>query len=1485
MFKRSGKRFLSVLLAVVVVLGSIPFVFQGTANAAYFSDGSKWVRTGSDYGKIKATLSNIDFKFMQTEDNQEFTFNQHLSLEKDAGEAYAHFNSITLYKGGTNTDSSLKVEEYPEKITVNGTQNMVDKMNLKYAWSASNDNARDVGVSGADIPSHDLRGTVVDLSDCPDYQWDCNLSFNAVHPENTPYGEIKTNYYWDFNWTYADVGLMGSRTTRQVRLCTDIIITDVRELKNKVEEFKSQIENYENGNTNGLTENRYLKLKKYVNAVPNNMIDGSKFYSQIDVDAMYDYITESATGLADYSAYYAIRSRVAEITRKNESGYIYGAGYTTESLDTLATSFTEIDEGLDKNLLLFQQDVVDEATANLKNALNGLVAVSFYEQNMSSISKGGDVWDLANDKLSSNWEDAELDVHIIGTKYMYMQTYDDQQFNLYHWVFMRSQLPPPIWTEKHPVLEYFVFDTTGICGDGICCDASGSVTNNSQEFVSRLADENKIETSNGVGYADWEFVTHENRYYNDKTEKITNATALCNNNGVIDQIEIGENGAWGRNSYLADADILFKGEGEGVRSAEQNLSYVWKFGVNNRDNSSNLYHFHVPVTVLVTDARDLVKLYDELNALANGAEDVDEENRLKYTEASIVALRPVLEQIPQDLLYGSKYYTQTEVNSYYSMLLDAKNALEPVADYTEFNKTYEEALSKTNDNDTYEPDAFASFQATINYIYDSLDKRLGETQQSVVDAETQKLADLMVVLEQYAYCDYSQLDYLIDYAEKKLPEDNSEGKFREDIYAAVMESLAKAKAVERNMIKGVDGENQKIIDAAAEELLYAIYYDYYNESAQDVIKTDNQNGENKIYLDEVFEKFKQDYENATDKLEEDVKNEDVSNLDAFKDATIGLSNAYTSLEEGKFVDLTDIKNAIEEGKNIENEGYTNSSWDALQNAIKDAEDLALTNPVQGVDGVGTKEVEEKKDAVLDAIENLEKKADYSDFDKALEEAEKYSNTDNKYTNSSWNDLENALKEAEQLNKDMASTTENQSKIDEITEDVYSAITNLKERANYSLLNEEILKAEEILADDSVVYTDSSKKALKEALDIAKALDEDLSVDNQVMINNVLTELVAAREGMKVKADYSALDEAIEKAKEALNRTDIKYTANTEQILRDALTGAGDVTRDLSTDDQYIIDGAVDSLENATENLIEAADTTAYEDAVKDAEEIISEGNSQGRYDEEDWNAFVDSVTDAKDTVGSDIGNIPKTEQDNIDSATEIIKNATEEIYNKRYIFVEFRDEFNGLYKSYRVQYNESLTFENLTEIPQIPEADEFKKYVGWFYNDGSKMDLTDAITKDVAVYCIEEEIKLVTKTESGAEIDTEKSFFKGLKHGTTVETLKNSLDNNLDYVVVKDINENVVDNSVSIATGMTIELVSRENNAVVTEKVTIVVRGDVNGDGLVNDEDFEKSRGMCLKTTEYTTEEAVFFAANDTNNDGVLDVIDYFNVSNLRFGN
>ena len=1405
---KKRNKILSAILASAVMCSSIPF-FMTNADAAYFTDGSEWERTNSDYGKIHAKVTNTDYKFMQTEDNQEFTFNQHLSLEKAAGEAFARFNSLTLYTGGTNTDASLKVEEYPEEITTNGTGELLGKMNFTYSWSADNDNAADVGVSNGDIRAHDLRGTVADLSGCPDYQWDCALSFVVVHPEDEPFGEINTNYYWDFNWTYADVGFMGSRTVRQVRFKTDIVITDVRELKNEVDELKAQVEAYENGNPEGLTETRYLKLRKYIEAVPSSMLDGSSYYSQAEVDAMYAYITETSTGLADYTEFNKLRKKIEEITKKDGDNYVYGDGYTTDSLDDVVEKYNTV-KGLSISLPVSQQSEVDEATAVLEEALDLLVAKSFYEQKMQSVSQGGDVWDLSNDQLSSNWTDAKVDVHIIGTKYVYMQTYDDQNFNLYQWIFMRSRISPSPWSDPHPVLKYFVFDDTDSCGEGTCFDAGVNKANNSQAFVDRLSAEQKVESANGTGYANWYYVGHDYRYYEGNTETIENKKTLCSDDGTINEITIGDNGLYGRNSFLADANMIFTGLSGDTKSSQQDISFVWKFGVDNKEDSSNLYHFHVPVEVTVSDARDLVKLYDELTALAE-----DEEERLKYTESSINTILPALSEdnIPKDLIYGGKYYTQTEIDSYYNQLLGVKNNLEVVADYTEFNKAYEEALTRNNDDAKYEPGAFSSYMATLENINAGLDKRLGETQQEVVDEATKQVNDLMTILEQNAYCDYSKLDYLIDYAESKFPEYTSQENYSEEIYAAMMESLNNAKVVDREMVKGVDGANQQIIDAATEELLYAIYYDYFDSASKDIIKNNNEdeNG-NKVYLDEEFEKFKEEYAEITSELEKNVADETTSNHDDFEKATTDLSNSHTKLEEAKFVDLTDIKNAIEDAKELTNDGFTDSSWNNLQDKIKEAEDLVATNPVQGENGSGTIQVEKAIEAITDAQNKLKKKADYTELNKAME------------------------------------------------------------------------SAEAIINDTETVYTNSSKNAVLEAYDAAEKLDKDLPEEEQESITKLAENLSTAVNGIKVKADYSEFEKVVEEAETLLNNG-TKYTGDTTQALLSALTNAKNVNDDLSEDDQSIIDDACVALKTAKDGLVEAADIDDYEDIMTEADKIISEGNENGRYDDDIWNDFVSEVTDAKETVGDDFDNIPKTEQENVDKFTESLTETVTEVKNNRHIIVKFQTEKGEIIKSYRLKSDESKTIGELEALPEAPENTAFKKYTGWLYTDKTEMSSDDLITADITLYYIEEEIKIVASEESGAFINEENDFFKGLKHGTTVENLLSSLKNDLDYIVVRDKDGNIVENTAVIATGMTVELVSKTEKTVKNEVVTVVVEGDINGDGLVNDDDFNKSIDMCLKNTSYSETEKAYFDANDVDDDGVLDALDLFYISDMRFGN
>lgn len=441
-----------------------------------------------------------------------------------------------------------------------------------------------------------------------------------------------------------------------------------------------------------------------------------------------------------------------------------------------------------------------------------------------------------------------------------------------------------------------------------------------------------------------------------------------------------------------------------------------------------------------------------------------------------------------------------------------------------------------------------------------------------------------------------------------------------------------------------------------------------------------------------------------------------------------------------------------------------------------------------------------------------------------------------------------------------------------------------EKADYTVLDKAIADAEVILNDTSTVYTESSKNEVTELYNKAIALNRGLPVTEQTTINELAIELSNAVLGIKVKADYAEFDEAVENAKKEFEKGNF-YTSSTMQALGNALKDAEDVSRDLSVDEQGKIDSVKNSVKTATEGLVEASDTTAFKKVINEAEAIIAEGNEKGRYDEDIWNNFIDSVNQAKKDLGENYDDIPKTKQEKVDEFTADIKTDLENIKNNRYIIVEFISSENVVCKSYRIKNTESKNFGDLKDIPEIPENTQMKKYIGWNYADGKTMSLTDAITDDVIVYCIEEEIKIIAKEDSDAIIDTSKGFVKGIRDGATVKTLVDSLENKSEYIVVKDKKGNPVESDSKIATGMTIELVSKTENGKINDIVTVVVKADVNGDGLVNDDDVEKSLDACCNRIKYTEDEKAYFEANDTNGDGVLDVLDAFNVSNMRYGN
>ena len=105
----------------------------------------------------------------------------------------------------------------------------------------------------------------------------------------------------------------------------------------------------------------------------------------------------------------------------------------------------------------------------------------------------------------------------------------------------------------------------------------------------------------------------------------------------------------------------------------------------------------------------------------------------------------------------------------------------------------------------------------------------------------------------------------------------------------------------------------------------------------------------------------------------------------------------------------------------------------------------------------------------------------------------------------------------------------------------------------------------------------------------------------------------------------------------------------------------------------------------------------------------------------------------------------------------------------------------------------------------------------------------------------------------------------------TVSDCKAELNTAELYVVIKNMNGEALSDSDLVGTGATITYYDRTTNAVV-KTVTVVLYGDVNGDGLVDSTDKDT---VMMKTVGAAEIENVWFSlAADANGDGVVDACD-----------
>lgn len=133
----------------------------------------------------------------------------------------------------------------------------------------------------------------------------------------------------------------------------------------------------------------------------------------------------------------------------------------------------------------------------------------------------------------------------------------------------------------------------------------------------------------------------------------------------------------------------------------------------------------------------------------------------------------------------------------------------------------------------------------------------------------------------------------------------------------------------------------------------------------------------------------------------------------------------------------------------------------------------------------------------------------------------------------------------------------------------------------------------------------------------------------------------------------------------------------------------------------------------------------------------------------------------------------------------------------------------------------------------------------------------------------------ISKIVNDAGYQYGKEFITGIKLGTDINDIKNNLTNIGGIITVTDINGNNIENG-KVATGMKINITSG-----ITETLTVVIYGDVSGDGEISAVDYVKVKnhimGLALLNGEY-------IEAADANKDSTVSAVDYVNIKNYIMG-
>ena len=561
-------------------------------------------------------------------------------------------------------------------------------------------------------------------------------------------------------------------------------------------------------------------------------------------------------------------------------------------------------------------------------------------------------------------------------------------------------------------------------------------------------------------------------------------------------------------------------------------------------------------------------------------------------------------------------------------------------------------------------------------------------------------------------------------------------------------------------------------------------------------------------------------------------------------ATQNILNAINSLVP-KNVDKTALQNAIDTANALDEDDYTDSTWQAVEDALA-AGTAVLNNP-----SATQSQVDAATQAILDAIAALE--LDKSALVNAISAANALDADD--YTDSTWQAVENAVTAGTAVLNDPNATADD---IAQAAQDILDAINNLV--PDKTELQNALDTANALDEDD---YTPSSWQDIEDAITAGTAVlnDPDATVDE---IAQATQDILDAINGLV--PDKIALQNAIDTAN-ALDEDD--YTASSWQAVEDAVTDGTTVLNDPNA--------TVDEIAQATQDILDAInnlipDKTALQNAVDTAN-----GLNEDDYTASTWDDLEDAVAD-----GIAVLNDPDATVDEIAQATQDILDAINNLSTD--VNITVLDDNDQLIESVVVTVN--TTYEDIIDqLTQVSSTDGDKILVGFTDENGNFVDPDATVNDDSVIRPYYELTQIVPKSTSGYLVDRtgEDGIINGFDiNANSVDEVKANLENDEFCIEIVDINGNDLAGLDKVGTGSVITYKSKLTGNVY-ERLIVVIYGDVDGDGIVGADDRAKIRDVTY-CTDIVSNNIYLKMASDVDGDGAFDGIDCSYISYSMHG-